>query len=173
MLVQSSKMKQSFSHDDRRAKLTYQEVLTRIPGVTIPVFGQSWNPPTSERKTIQRLLAFLQDRQVLYDPLDLELFAWASDAILGIRNELTKTLQKLPAASNAISHVKIMRLACTGYLDQIQYRSEPDKLPWVSYFTWLGELRGIFGLQIAQLSVLYGIDLEGELIKIVPVPDGS
>ena len=164
-------MQQPFGDGGKRAKLTSQEVSGRIPGVSIPLFGLSWKPPEAERKTIRRLLVFLQDRPALYDPMDLELFAWAADSILGIRNELSKTLQKLGSQSKAIPHLKAMRAACINYLDQIHYPEQPDKLPWVNYFTWLGELRGIFGSQIAQLSTMYGVDLEGDILQILPIPE--
>jgi|WetSurMetagenome_2_1015567.scaffolds.fasta_scaffold239267_1 hypothetical protein len=164
-------MQQPFSDGDRRTKLTSQEVSGRIAGLSIPRFGLSWNPPDAERKIIQRLILFLEERRVLYDPLELELFAWASDSILGIRSELTKTLQKLGSQSKAIPHLKAMRAACIQYLDQIRYLEGPDKLPWVNYFTWLGELRGVFGSQIAQLSAMYGVDLEGDIVKILPTPE--
>jgi hypothetical protein len=164
-------MQQPFGDGDRRIKLTAQEVSRRIPGLSIPLFGRSWNPPESERKIIQRLVLFLEDRPALYDPLDLELFAWATDSILGIRNELAKSLQKLDNQSKAVPHLKAMRAACIDYLIQIQYPEEPEKLPWVNYFTWLGELRDIFGSQIAQLSVMYGVDLEGDIVLILPFPE--
>jgi hypothetical protein len=108
---------------------------------------------------------------VLYDPLDLELFAWATDSILGVRNELAKALQKLGSSSQAFPHLKAMRAACIDYLIHIQYPEEPEKLPWVNYFTWLGELRDIFGAHIAQLSVMYGVDLEGDIVLILPFPE--
>ncbi len=164
-------MQQPFGDGEKRAKLTSQEVSGRIPGLSIPLFGRSWNPPESERKIIRRLIEFLEDRPALYDPLDLELFAWATDSILGIRNELTKTIQKLDNQSKAVPHVKAMRAACSDYLDHFQYPEQPDKLPWVNYFTWLGELRGIFGSQIAQLSAMYGVDLEGDIVLILPFPE--
>jgi hypothetical protein len=164
-------MEQPFGDSKKRTKLAFQQVSGRIPGLAIPLFGRSWDPPESERKIIQRLILFLEDRPALYDPLDLELFAWATDSILGIRNELTKTLPKLGTYSQAVPHLKAMRAACIDYLDHFQYPEAPDKLPWVNYFTWLGELRDIFGSQIAQLSVMYGVDLEGNIVLILPFPE--
>jgi hypothetical protein len=38
-------------------------------------------------------------------------------------------------------------------------------------FAALGELRAIFGVQIAQLAVKYGIDVEEELASILPIED--
>jgi hypothetical protein len=164
-------MEHPFGDGDKRTKLTSEEVSRRIAGLSIPRFGRSWHPPELERKIIQRLILFLEDRPALYDPLDLELFAWATDSILGIRNELTKTLPKLGSDSQAIPHLKAMRAACIDYLGYIRYPEQPDKLPWVNYFTWLGELREIFGSQIAQLSAMYGIDLEGDIVLILPFPE--
>ncbi len=164
-------MVQPFIDGYKKTKLTYQEVSGRIPGLSVPLFGQSWDPPETERNTIHRLFIFLEYRPALYDPLDLELFEWAADSIYGIRNELTRTLQKLGDNARANPHLKAMRTACTNYLDRIQYPEQPGKLPWVNNFAWLGELRGMMGSQIAQLSAMYGIDLEGNIVKILPLPE--
>ncbi len=42
----------------------------------------------------------------------------------------------------------------------------------------LGELRGVFGIHVAQLSAKFGVDIEDDLATIVPAPaddedDGS
>jgi len=166
-------MAQQFSDVYKKKKVTYQEVSGRIPGVAIPLFGQSWDPPESERNIIHRLFIFLEYCPALYDPLGLELFEWAADSIWGIRNELTRTLHKLKENSKAIPHLKALRTACINYLNRIQYPEQLNRLPWVNYFTWLGELRGIFGSQIAQLSAMYGVDLEGDIVKILPLPEES
>ena len=39
------------------------------------------------------------------------------------------------------------------------------------FFTALGEMRAIFGVHVAQLCVKYGIDVEGDLSKILPIRD--
>ena len=36
------------------------------------------------------------------------------------------------------------------------------------FLAYLGRLRTIFGYHIAQLAIMYGIDVEGELAKILP-----
>ena len=164
-------MAQQFVDVHKKKKVTYQEVSGRIPGISIPLFGLSWEPSESERNIIHRLFVFLEYCPTLYDPLGLELFEWAAESIWGIRNELTGTLLKLKDNSKAIPHLKAMRAACIKYLDRTQYPEQPNKLLWVNYFTWLGELREIFGSQIAQLSAMYGVDLEGDIVAILPFPE--
>ena len=37
----------------------------------------------------------------------------------------------------------------------------------------LGELRGTFGIMLAQMAVAYGIDIENELASILPEKDSE
>jgi hypothetical protein len=109
------------------------------------------------------VLAFLEDRRVLYNPYNIEIEHEVSESVLEIRRELTKTIQALPEDSPAAPALRAMRAACREYLDQ-SHRC-PHHL---GFMLALGHLRALFGLQIAFLAIEYGLDLEDQLAQIVP-----
>lgn len=69
-----------------------------------------------------------------------------------------------------------MRIACRKFLNQ--YTNENNKVHFYLHnydciSSWkfnstLGELRGTFGIMLAQMAVAYGIDIEDELSSILP-----
>lgn len=69
-----------------------------------------------------------------------------------------------------------MRIACRKFLNQ--YANENNKVHFYLHnydciSSWkfnstLGELRGTFGIMLAQMAVAYGIDIENELASILP-----
>jgi hypothetical protein len=69
--------------------------------------------------------------------------------------------------------------ACRKFLDHVQ-ESGPDVVRfgwhhghWASwdFNAALGELRGVFGVHLAQLAVLYRLDVEDNLASILPLID--
>jgi hypothetical protein len=44
-----------------------------------------------------------------------------------------------------------------------------DQNMWVA----IGQLRGMFGVELAELSTAYGIEVEGELAGIIPLEEGD
>jgi hypothetical protein len=48
----------------------------------------------------------------------------------------------------------------------------PSFSGWV-FYSALGELRGAFGIYISKMAVSYGIDISGELNRIIPIMDDS
>ena len=145
----------------------FSELASRINGISIPVFGVSWQPSEPERAIIRSLLIFLEDRRALYNPFAFETDHEVARSILEIRAQLTDVIQHLPESSNALPNIRAMRAACREYLDNS--RAEND-MGWRhgGFFVYLGSFRTIFGYHIGQLAVIYGIDIEGELAKILP-----
>lgn len=166
----------------RKKTIPYLGVLRRLTGFSTPVFGVQWTPSKSEREIIRRLLTFLEDRRVLYVPRFLEVEGEVELSVSQIREELTKTLQALSDTSTAAGPVRAMRRACRKFLTEpypvfpnTLRRVERDRIPSVrrgefsdGFFIALGELRTVFGIHIAALSVSYGIDLEADIASILP-----
>jgi len=77
--------------------------------------------------------------------------------------------------------LRALRAACRKFLNATQnrdlmpgWRAGP---PW-GYPAWvletaLGEMRGVFGVHIAQLSARYGLDVEEQLSVVLPAEDES
>jgi hypothetical protein len=93
------------------------------------------------------------------------------DSILEIRKHLTGILQTVDEGSDLIAHLRAMRAACRKFLDFFDQKKLGRRFYYPNSLTALGELRGVFGLHIAQLCVKYGVDVDGELETILPIED--
>jgi hypothetical protein len=53
-------------------KMNYKQIIARLTGFSTPIFGVSWNPPETDIAIAQRVIAFLEDRRVFYNPYHME-----------------------------------------------------------------------------------------------------
>jgi hypothetical protein len=151
--------------------ISFKKIAKSLTGISTPVFGISWNPPATERDVVRKLVLFLEDRRALYHPYDMENPHYIVDSILEIRKHLTDVLQTLDEGSELIAHLRALRAACRKFLDFFDEKKLGRRFYYPDSLTALGELRGVFGLHIAQLCVKYGIDVDGVLEIILPVED--
>jgi Family of unknown function (DUF6650) len=160
-----------------RRRLSLADLARRITGFSTPFFGVQWTPPSAERDAVRAFLTFLEDRRALYVPYDLEVFRFVVPSVQEIRHRCTETLAALPEASRAVTPVRAIRAACRQFLEQP--RLDMANLPrhllrsydTSVFYTSLGELRAIVGLQVGVLALLYEIELESELTTIIPAED--
>ena len=153
----------------RTKKIAFKEIANRITGVSLPVFGVSWNPPESEREIVRETFIFLEDRRALYNDFAHEIEYYVAESVLAIRNELTAALKRLPEGSEAVPSFKSMRAACREYLDSTGSHARGYR--WngpFSFMTQLGRLRATIGFHVAYLAVKFGVDIDGELVRVVP-----
>jgi hypothetical protein len=87
--------------------------------------------------------------------------------VLAIRNEITAALKRLPESTEAVASFKSMRAACREYLDSVREDTRRWNGPF-SFMTQLGRFRVIIGTHVAYLPVKYGIDIDGELARVIP-----
>lgn len=160
--------------------MRFSEIAERLTGISCPVFGLSWNPPESERTIAQRILVFLEDRRVLYNPSEMEIPEHCVQSVIDIRKYLTSELQNISTKSKLNEPVRAMRAACRKFLDKINSNDNRflyHARHWGDWASWnfiygLGEMRGTFGVMVAQLAVSYGIDIiEEGLSSIIPEKD--
>lgn len=150
--------------------IRFSDIAKRITGISTPIFGISWNPPANEREIARGLLLFLEDKRALSYEQYCEYSPHVTESIINIRSELTNTLRSAAENSPMVEPLKAMRAACRKFLDESQVRhgrSYLDHQTWIA----LGELRGVFGLHIARLCAMYGIDASEELCQIMPAAD--
>lgn len=152
-------------------KTTFKKMVRSLTGFSTPVFGVSWNPPETDRETLRKVITFLEDRRALYNPYEIETEIWVVRSILEIRKNLTDVIQTLDDSSDISAHLRAMRAACRKFMDEVEVESGHLSRRFPEAFTALGELRGVFGIHIAQLCVKYGVDIEGQLAMILPIAD--
>ena len=106
-----------------------QEVLLRLTGISTPIFGISWDPPEAESTTAKRIVAFLEDRRVLYVPSEMEVPAHCVDSVLRIRGFLTSELESSGLSSELAESLRAMRMACRKFLRTVDANSNRIVLP--------------------------------------------
>lgn len=156
--------------------MKFKEVVGRITGISCPVFGVSWKPAETERAMAQRIVTFLEDRRVLYAPDSQEILAHCVQSVLEIRHHLTAVLQELPDESELAENVRAMRAACRKFLDTagdgrsdlIVFGVTPGHWASWRFHDAIGQMRGVFGVHVAQVAAKYGLDVEDDLASILP-----
>ena len=152
-------------------KVSFKKIAKSITGVSTPVFGVSWNPPESDRDFARNLIIYLEDRRALFYPYHMETPFHVNESILEIRKYLTEIIQNLDENSELIPNLKAMRAACRKYLDVSPMTNKRYRSFGPENATALGDLRGVFGINLAEVSVKYGIDIDKELEEILPIED--
>lgn len=161
--------------------MKFREVISRITGFSVPVFGLQWNPPDAECVVARRVLTFLEDRRVLFVPSEMEIPFHGVQSVLHIREFLTAELGGLSGEGQLTQSLRAMRAACRKFLDAVGPEDGPVVRHGFShghYASWefnqaLGEMRGVFGIYVAILAATHGLDVEEGLAKIVPGVDGN
>jgi hypothetical protein len=157
----------------------FKEVVTRLTGISTPIFGASWNPPEAECSIARRVIALLEDRRVLYSPSEMEVPHHCVMSVQEIRRFLTQELTKLEADRELAQSLRAMRAACRKFLNTVDGPSGEVVSFGATHGHWaswcfngaLGELRGTFGVHLAKLAVQYGLDIEDDLAIILPARD--
>jgi hypothetical protein len=90
----------------------FDEIASRLTGLSCPIFGAQWNPPEAQRTVARRTITFLEDRRVLYSPSQLEMPEHCVESIIQIRRFLTDELGKLQDTSELSNGLRAMRAAC-------------------------------------------------------------
>lgn len=152
--------------------MKFDEIASRLTGISCPIFGLSWNPPEAERKIARRVIAFLENRRVLFVPFDYEVPGHCIESVIEMRHFLTSELQALDSDKDIAQSLRAMRAACRKFLDDDPWHGSPRG--YVSprmLESALGELRGVFGIHIARLAAQNGLDVEDDLAVILPAKD--
>lgn len=154
----------------------------RITGISTPLGGLQWaDPGPSDGDVVRRLLIFLEDRRVLFNPTDLEVVSQVEHSVHEIRAECTKTLQALAPKVFAVTPIRSIREGCRRFHDDQaeEFRffgsfgrhRDHDGSP--GFFTALGTFRATIGYQVALLAAHYDIDVEGDLASVLPSVEGG
>lgn len=160
--------------------MKFSEIASRLAGVSCPIFGVSWNPPPAEVTIARRVIAFLEDRRVLYADESIEIPEHCVTSVLEIRRCLTSEIQQL-SEGELCGSLRAMRAACRKFLaavddrDGLVVRYGLHQGHWASWRFGgaLGELRGVFGIHIARMAAQHGLDVEDDLARILPEAEGG
>lgn len=98
------------------------------------------------------------------------------DSVLDIRGFLSTELGKLEAHSEFAASLRAMRAACRKFLERVGidgrnaalYANERGHWASWTFYSALGELRGTFGVHLAQIAAHFKLDIEDGLASILP-----
>jgi hypothetical protein len=151
--------------------LKFERIYKNITGLSCPIFGVQWNAPTIEADEAKNIVLYLEDKRVLFNPVNMEGAGYCAQSVIDIRSELTKGLQALPSDSNLAKSLKRMRKACQDFSDKLGH-------PKFSKFDFpvqtsmlereLFKLREKCGVSVAEIAVAYGLDVDDGLASIIP-----
>lgn len=159
--------------------MKFKEIINRLNGISTPIFGVQWSPSELQVTKARRIISFLEDRRVLYNPSELETSEHCVHSIIEIRHFLTSEIGGIDENSELAENLRAMRAACRKFLDTVQ----ADKRQIITYgierghyASWIflsaiGELRGVFGVHIATIAAQHGLDVEDQLAAILPETD--
>jgi hypothetical protein len=158
----------------------FSEIANRLTGISTPLGGVSWQAPELEVSAARRVIAFLEDRRVLYAPDSLEVPSHCVHSVLEIRHFLSAELGKLDS-SELTASLRAMRAACRKFLDRVGSRDGRGDVVrcadhhghWASwtFYSALGEMRGTFGVHLARIAAQFHLDIEDQLASILPAKD--
>jgi hypothetical protein len=72
----------------------FSEIANRLTGISTPLLGVSWQPTDLEVSAARRVIAFLEDRRVLYAPEEMEMAEHCVRSVLEIRHFLSDEIGK-------------------------------------------------------------------------------
>jgi hypothetical protein len=156
--------------------MKFSEIANRLTGISTPFGGASWEPAEMEIAAARRVIAFLEDRRVLYEPSEMEVPSHCVHSVIEIRHRLSDELGKLDGSSSELAaSLRAMRAACRKFLervgadgrDGIHYANSGGYQSW-TFGSALGELRGAFGVHVARIAAAFKLDVEDRLASIVP-----
>lgn len=157
--------------------MKFKNIVKRLNGISTPVFGISWNPKGTDKDCAKGIIAFLEDRRVLYNPSEMEMPDHCVQSVLEIRQFLTQKIGTVESTDLQES-LRAMRASCRKFLDTVGANDNIIRFGYQSghWASWefngaVGEFRGIFGIHVARIAVMYGIDVEKDLAKILPAND--
>ena len=152
--------------------MRYKTILASITGISSPIFGIQWTPPTLDIKIAEDLVKFLEDRRVLFKPTEMEDANHCAQSVLDIRSEVTMALQRQSDERSPLcKQLRKMRSACRRFSDKIGtdgFKRFDLVIQKSILERELFLLRETFGETIAEIAIAHGLDVEDDLAKILP-----
>jgi hypothetical protein len=129
----------------------------RLTGVSI--YGLQWEYGEAERDVVSDLIVFLEARRVLVVPYEFEVMDQVLPSVLEIRDAMTEALQRLPEQAPSRPLLNEMREVVLRFLIAVGQQQ------WVTppVASNLGELRGIFYVNVRILAETFGFEVSGAL----------
>jgi hypothetical protein len=142
----------------------------RITGISTPWLGVSWEYRESDAVVVRRVFSFLEDRRVLYEPLNAQIFFYVGRSVAEIRQMLTQELGASSLGEQLSESFKAIRAALRRFMDDLEKLDQRERSGLMDPLQMhdqqvlaLGEMRGRVNPLLALLAEKYQIEVEEEL----------
>lgn len=137
-------------------------------------FSLNWVKVPGDAEVARRVVAFLDDRRLLFGDHHSEGELHCVRSAIEIRQFLYDELARAKPGKSLEQSLRAMRAAIRAFVDAaglnaVNFRYQHGHMT-DSFSLALGELRSLIGLHLAVIAEQYGIDIEDELAQILP-PD--
>jgi hypothetical protein len=99
--------------------MTFKEILAQCTGISSPIIGIQWQPPHLDIQIARDLVKDLEDRRVLYNPVEMEGPAHCLSSVNAIRQTLTTALKQAGKETPLERQLRAMRKACRRFENAI------------------------------------------------------
>ncbi len=166
--------------------MRFTEVVSRISGVSTPIFGLSWTPPTADVTVAAAFIAFVEVRRVLFSTYTNEVPEQCVASVIDIRDHITSLVATGGIGPELAGPLRTARRYCVRFLERVGATEGPSDAAaaqrrlfhdphWGMHDYWfgeaLGELRAGVGMQVAIIAASHGLDVEDDLASVLPEPD--
>lgn len=156
--------------------MNWKEILPRLNGFSTPVFGVSWTPPEPERAVARRVLAYLENKRVLYNLTEYEYPIPCWNSVNEVREKLSTELGIVEPSSHISSQLRGIRAACLQFVNTCEnqgllVKAIRDYAYPAKHWEFIDALKGLrtqVGFRIAALAITYGLDVDEPLASALP-----
>jgi len=154
-----------------------RETKRRLTGLTFPTVlgtgggGATWDIEVGDQRLARSVLQYLEDRRVLYDPIEAEIPSWCRESVQEIRGRLASFIadSHSPELRNPL---RAIQAACRQFLTdapELEHALQLNEMMYQWVFNQaLGEFRARVGTCIAVIIETFDIDVDEHLAKIMP-----
>jgi Family of unknown function (DUF6650) len=150
----------------------------RITSIGTPWFSVGWEYRESDADVVRRVFSFLEDRRVLYEPLNAQIFSYVGQSAAQIRQMLDQELGTGLVSDQLSKSFKAILSALRKFmndLEKLEQRqgsglSDPLEVRDQQVLA-LGEMRGRVNPILASLAEKYRIEVEEELAAALQAPE--
>jgi hypothetical protein len=147
----------------------------RITSISGFGFGLQWTEVPGDKDIARRVLAFLENRRVLFGDRHWEDEVDCIRSAIEIRNYLTQELGATRPDRSLATSLRAMRAACRKFVEAagpngVNFYSNRLYREADPFSLALGDLRTLVGVQVALIAFRYDIPVEDDLATIIPPP---